>query len=120
MEMASFRCANCKDSGAKGHKVADRGCPVFNAEKEKIWEHIPENKYKFFLTMAPESWKLLNEPEPAIGNEQMQHQQQNPGWDAYYGGDKQGTGFMEEWQAGCQTGRPHPPHKQSQSRYRNH
>src|ERR1700733_4126632 len=118
--MASFRCVNCKDPGAKGHRAADRGCPAFNAEKDKIRECIPENKYKFFLTMAPMSWKLLNEPEPVVGNEQMQHQQQNPGWDTYYGGDGEETGFMEEWQTVHRHGRPPPPHERSQSRYRNY
>ena len=35
-ETASFKCANCKDPRSKGHGAADRNCPTFNTEKDKI------------------------------------------------------------------------------------
>lgn len=72
METASFKCANCKDPGAKGHGAADRKCLAFKTEKDKIQERVPENKYNFFPTVAPNTWRLLNKPEPLIGNEQIQ------------------------------------------------
>ena len=119
-EMASFKCANCKDPGAKGHGAVDRNCPTFKTEKDKIQDRVLENKYKFFPTAAPRTWRLLNKPEPVIGNEQTHQKQTNPGSNSYHGGDGHGQDFMEEWQTIWRRGRPPAPHERSQSRYRNH
>jgi hypothetical protein len=119
-EMASFKCANCKDPGAKGHGAVDRNCLAFKTEKDKIQERVPENKYKFFPMAAPNTWRLLNEPEPLIGNERTQQQQTNLGWNTHHGRNEYGQNFMEEWQTVRRHGRPPAPHEQSQSRYRNH
>jgi len=69
MDPTLFCCTNCTDTNAKGHGAANQNCLAFNMEREKIQERILENKYKFFPTSLPSTWRLLNEPEP-----QMQQQ----------------------------------------------
>jgi hypothetical protein len=59
-DTAMYRCANCTENEAVGHGAADRECATFKAQCRKVQEHIPENKYKFFPTSAPTTWKLLS------------------------------------------------------------
>ena len=87
---------------AKGHGVANQNCPAFNAERRKIQERIPENKYKYFPTSLPSTWRLLNEPEQQM---QQQHQQQPwqpwqqvPGQNAQQGDPQQQQKFIKNWQ----------------------
>ena len=58
---ADFACSNCIGSNAKGHGAADRNCPAFKTEMEKLHKRIPDNKYRYFPTNAPRTWSLLNE-----------------------------------------------------------
>jgi hypothetical protein len=68
-DQASFSCVNCMSNMAKGHGAADRNCPKFATEKLKLMERVPENKFKFFPTDNPETWRLLNEPGPHEGQQ---------------------------------------------------
>ena len=64
MDTKTFKCSNCTGETAKGHSAADRECPRFKMEKEKNQSHTQENKYKYYLTSEPDSWRLLGETEP--------------------------------------------------------
>ena len=72
-DMATFQCTNCTDAEAIRHGAADRECPVFLAQCHKIQERIPKNKYKFFPTSSPTTWKLLNKPDPHTELNQPRH-----------------------------------------------
>jgi hypothetical protein len=67
---ADFACSNCIGTNAKGHGAADRNCPAFKTELEKLHNRIPDNKYKFFPTNAPRTWSLLNEAGNPVEQEQ--------------------------------------------------
>jgi hypothetical protein len=45
-----FCCSNCIGNSAKGHGAADRNCPAFKSEVEKLHNRVPDNKYKYFPT----------------------------------------------------------------------
>jgi hypothetical protein len=62
-DTTKFTCSNCTGETAKGHSTADRECPKFKAEKEKHQSRTPENKYKYYPTSNPDSWRLLNETD---------------------------------------------------------
>lgn len=53
-ERGDFKCANCK---AKGHGAADRNCPVFLAESNKIRTRNTDQLYRFFPTSDPTTWE---------------------------------------------------------------
>jgi hypothetical protein len=57
-----FECTNCTGKEAKGHGAANRNCPTFVKEKEKMQERFLENKYKYFPSSSPCTWCLLNQP----------------------------------------------------------
>jgi gas vesicle protein len=116
-DTASFRCTNCTDTGAKGHGAADRNCPTFKAEKEKTQARIPENKYKFFPTVVPRMWRLLNEPDTTSDYHQHHQQQQNTGWNAHPENRRNQNEFMDDWQAVRRRGRPHGIYNRPQNRY---
>ena len=114
-----FCCTNCTGTNAKGHSAADRNCPAFNAEREKIQERIPENKYKYFPTSLPSTWRLLNETEPQM---QQQHQQQPwqpwqqiPRRNPQQENPQQQQKFIENWQE-VRRRRGRPPVIQNQQR----
>lgn len=71
-DMTSFCCSNCIGANAKGHGAADRNCPAFKTETEKVHNRVLDNKYKYFPTSEPKTWSLLNEPD----NHTEQHQTQ--------------------------------------------
>lgn len=84
-DASSLACANCKGQEAKGHGSADRNCLSFKAERENIARRTPENKYKYYPTNDPHSWKLLNEQNSHNETQQQadhRHQQR----------------FMHDWQ----------------------
>lgn len=54
-----LKCTNCKGEKALGYGTADRDCPIFIAKMRKLHQRNPENKYKFFPTDDPNTWKLL-------------------------------------------------------------
>jgi hypothetical protein len=62
MDTTKFTCTNCTGETAKGHGTADRQCLKFKIENEKNQNRTPENKYKYYPTSSPDSWRLLNEP----------------------------------------------------------
>jgi hypothetical protein len=66
-----FSCSNCLGENRKGHGAADRNCPAFKTESDRLLNRTPDNRYKYFPTSAPGTWTLLNEPD--IAN--AQHQQ---------------------------------------------
>ena len=68
---ADFACSNCIGTKAKGHRAADRNCPAFTMELEKLHKRIPDNKYKYFPTNALRTWSLLNEEENHTAQEQQ-------------------------------------------------
>ncbi|KAF8805905.1 hypothetical protein BYT27DRAFT_7038071, partial [Phlegmacium glaucopus] len=55
-DTANFTCANCPGASAKGHGTADRSCPFFIKETEKLHSRIPETRYRFFPTHEPKMW----------------------------------------------------------------
>ena len=59
------KCTNCTGESATGHESADKDCPSLLSETQKLHQRNPKNKYEFFLTNDPNTWKLLSEPEPA-------------------------------------------------------
>jgi hypothetical protein len=81
---AEFTCSNCIGTNAKGHGAADRRCPAFKTELEKLHNRIPDNQYKYFPTNAPRTWSLLNETGNPSEQEQgtqkstEQHDHQHP------------------------------------------
>ena len=95
--------------------AADRNCPKFVIEKHKIMEWVPENKFKFFPTDDPATWRLLN--NPGIWEEQKK---QNPHpcaaiHEPSNTDTRHQQRFMEDWQTiQCQRGRPHAPQGQQQ------
>ena len=72
-----YHFTNCTGNETTGHGAVDRECMVFKGQHWEIQECIPENKYKFFPTSAPQTWKLLSEPEPHPECPQPMHQQNN-------------------------------------------
>ena len=70
---AMFCCSNCIGNCAKGHGSADRNCPAFKAETEKLLNCIPDNRYRFFPTAAPGTWKLTNEPDTFTMQDPQRH-----------------------------------------------
>jgi DNA polymerase sigma len=69
-DTATFKCSNCMGTNAVGHRAADRNCPAFKTELDKLHNRIPDNKYKYFPTNAPRTWSLLNEAENSTQHEQ--------------------------------------------------
>jgi hypothetical protein len=61
-----FSCSNCVGANAKGHGAADRNCPAFKTESDRILNRAPDNNYKYFPTSVPRTWLLLNEPDTHI------------------------------------------------------
>ena len=59
------KCANCTGESATRHRLADKDCPSLLSETHKLHQCNPKNKYKFFPTNDPNTWKLLSEPELA-------------------------------------------------------
>jgi hypothetical protein len=101
-----YHCANCTDNEATGHGAVDRECMIFKAQCQKIQDRIPENKYKFFPTSAPQTWQLLNEPEPYPEHPQPTHRQNDYQQTTPANWQHQQC-FMEDWQyAQQQRGRP--------------
>jgi hypothetical protein len=96
-DTSDFCCANCTGTEAKGHGAADRNCPKFRAQQEKIQERIPENKYKHFPTFVLSTWKLLSELEHPTEN-QLQQWQQNEEWNQHRDNHMNQQHFMENWQ----------------------
>ena len=103
-----FSCSNCTNATAKGHGAADRNCPAFKTELEKLHNRIPDNKYKYFPTNAPRTWSLLGEPKQHTRYEPEQQQtttthhnnnQPNPPR------IQQRSGPTEDWQS-TRRGRP--------------
>jgi len=106
--MADLRCSNCTDAVAIGHGAADRECPAFLTQHHKIQEQNPENKYKFFPTPSPTTWKLLNKPDSCTGLNQPRYRQENHQQTDTTNLRHQQC-FMEDWQTTrCQRGRPAP------------
>ena len=103
-----YRCANCTGNEAMGHGAADRECAAFKAQCRKVQERIPENKYKFFPTSSPLTWKLLNQPE-AYPDRARPTQQHNDNQRAELTNWHHQQRFMEDWQTTRrQRGRPNP------------
>jgi len=107
-DTATFCCTNCIDVEAIGHGAVDRECPAFKTQHWKMQEWVRENKYKFFPTSLPTTWKLLNEPNSPIEDHQPRqwqdnHQHMDPtNW-------QHQQHFMEDWQTTWwQHGRPTP------------
>ena len=113
-DTAAFCCANCTGTEAKGHGAADRNCAKFKAECEKLQTRVPENKYKYFPTFIPSTWKLLNEPEHHAEN-QPQQWQQDVAWNRNRDNQENPQQFMENWQT---VRRGRQQHRQ-QSKYQN-
>ena len=106
-ETVNFACANCTGDKAKGHGAADRNCPTFTKEQDKLRQRVPENKYKYFPSYEPCTWSLLNQPETMTNTMQPIWQQNNNGMmqENYV----QPQQFMDDWQMarrrrGYQTG----------------
>jgi hypothetical protein len=57
-----FKCHNCKE-GAWPHTTADRKCPTFVAEVQKLHARTPGSKYRYFVTNDPATWELINSTE---------------------------------------------------------
>jgi len=105
-ETAMYRCTNCTGNEAMGHGAADRECAAFKMQRQKIQERVPENKYKFFPTSSPTTWKLLNEPETHPVNIQPTRQHSN-NQQAEPTNWRHQQRFMEDWQTTRrQRGRP--------------
>jgi hypothetical protein len=68
-DTTQFSCSNCIGATAKGHGAADRNCPAFRSETEKLHNRVPDNKYKYFPTSEEKTWKLLNDVD-AHGTQQ--------------------------------------------------
>jgi hypothetical protein len=104
-----FKCTNCTGEEAKGHGAADRNCPTFIKEKEKMQEHFPENKYKYFPSSLPRTWCLLNQLEQHT-TEQQHMWQQRPNWNDT-NNNHQLWQFTDQWQTiQCRQGyQPRPP-----------
>jgi hypothetical protein len=75
---ANFACSNCIGTNAKGHGAADRRCPAFKTELDKLHNRVPDNKYKYFPTSAPRTWSLLNETDNPMEQDQDQRKHSNP------------------------------------------
>jgi hypothetical protein len=58
---------------------------------------VPENKYKYFPTFIPNTWKLLNELEHHTEN-QPQQWQQDAAWNQNRDNQVNPQQFMENWQ----------------------
>lgn len=94
---ADFACSNCIGTNAKGHGAADRNCPAFKTELDKLHNRIPDNKYKYFPTNAPRTWRLLNETDNPTTHEQTettrtQHYPHHPQ-------NQHNTNTTNEWQS---------------------
>lgn len=104
-DTAHFNCSNCIGANAKGHGAADRNCPAFITEAEKVHSRIPDNKYKYFPTEESKTWKLLNDTddytEQRPQNTAAQHTNNQP----------------EGWQT-THRGRPYAPLTQQDRHYR--
>jgi hypothetical protein len=74
-----------------------------------------KNKYKYFPTFIPRTWKLLNKPEQHTENHQQQGQQ-NAAWNQHSGNPINCQNFIEKWQT-VRRGRHQAPQVQ-QDRYR--
>lgn len=106
-DTSHFCCTNCTGSNAKGHGAADRNCPAFKTEQEKLHNRIPDNKYKFFPTSAPRTWKLLNEPD--FPTEPQQQQRQQPTYARQHSNNSTNQqNPSDTWQT-VQRGRPFTP-----------
>jgi len=57
-----FKCHNCKES-TWPHTTADRKCPTFVAEVQKLHARTPGAKYRYFVTNDPGTWELINNTE---------------------------------------------------------
>jgi len=94
---------------AKGHGAVDRNCPKFTREKDKLLECIPENKYIFFPTNKPQTWRLLNKSRPEV-NQQHQNPQQRMEQEPTDTEIRHHQCFIEDWQTiQHQCGRPCAP-----------
>ena len=93
----AFKCSNCTGETAKGHGAADRECPRFKVEKEKNQSRMPENKYKYYPTSNPDSWRLLVETEPHSALQQP-GPQQNMEQNRQHPATRHQQRFMDDWQ----------------------
>lgn len=112
-DMTFFSCANCTGEVAKGHGAADRNCHRFKAEKEKALLRAPENKYKYFPTHDPNTWKLLNDVTP---NRELTQQtsRYNTSRNPQQTEGRHQQHFMEDWQeVRRHRGRYPPPQNQA-------
>ena len=72
-----LHCANCKPGTSSGHSATDRGCPSFLEEQAKIEKRSPENKFKYFPTSDPNTWKLTHDvASTAVDHFQVQRENQ--------------------------------------------
>ncbi|KAJ6457636.1 hypothetical protein C8R45DRAFT_844136, partial [Mycena sanguinolenta] len=53
MDSGMFKCSNCKVSG---HGAADRSCPFFRNEQQRMRERDPSAGYRYFPTNDPKTW----------------------------------------------------------------
>lgn len=83
-----LKCANCPDRNAAGHTAADRRCPTFVRETERLQARMPETKYRYYPTNEPKTWRMVDE---TMGNarEQETAWQQGAAW-ATQGNDMTG------------------------------
>jgi hypothetical protein len=92
-----YQCINCMGNEAIGHSTADRECTAYKVQCRKIHERTPKNKYKFFPTSAPFTWRLLNAPEPLPDKPQTtQHHDGRTHMEVPNQQHQQH--FMEDWQ----------------------
>lgn len=106
-DTASFNCSNCLGANAKGHGAADRNCPAFKTEAEKVHNRVLDNKYKYFPTSEPKTWSLLNEPDNHTEQNRAQPHQNNP---------PNSQNHTESWQT-TNRGRTFPPLTQQDRHY---
>jgi len=57
-----LKCNNCKGE-MWPHTTADRRCPTFVAEVQKLHARTPGSQYRFFVTNDPATWELTPSKE---------------------------------------------------------
>lgn len=94
---ADFLCTNCPNTTAKGHGAADRNCPIFKSEQEKLQKRSPENKYHFFPTHCPSTWRLLNDLEPETHSTNQQQTGSKPNTQFQNHNERPREHYSEDW-----------------------
>ena len=60
-----FECSNCriaKNGKHRGHDAADRRCPIFLAQVDRVNQLCRDNTYKYFCMTEPRTWEMHSGP----------------------------------------------------------